>query len=124
MGDVRLRIVEDSNGNGRWDTGNLVERRQPERSAVYASSDEQETFQIKANWESEVTVDLDRMFAPVTMQSLQEMLDARETVRLRKQLEEDAKRRKDKENDHDQNSSGGFGMGGIGSGMGGFGNIF
>ena len=112
VGDVRLRVVEDPNGNGRWDSGNLVERRQPERSAVY-SADDLETFTIKANWESEITIELDEMFAPVTMESLQQMLDAREAVRLRKQLEEDAKRRKEKENEHDHDS-GGFGMGGMG----------
>ena len=113
VGDVRLRVVEDPNDNGRWDTGNLVERRQPERSAVYSAEDV-ETFAIKANWESEITIELDEMFAPVTMESLQQMLDARESVRLRKQLEEDAKRRKEKENEHDHDS-GGFGMGGIGT---------
>ena len=119
VGDVRLRVVEDPNNNGRWDSGSLVERRQPERSAVY-SADDVETFAIKANWESEITIDLSEMFAPVTMESLQQMLDAREVVRLRKQLEEDAKRRKDRDKDHDHNhnNSGGFGMGGFGtSGM-------
>ena len=112
VGEVRLRVVEDANGNGRWDTGNLVERRQPERSAVYSAEDV-ETFAIKANWESEITMNLDELFAPVTMESLQQMLDARETVRLSKQLEEEAKRRKEKENEHDHDS-GGFGMGGMG----------
>ena len=112
VGDVSLRVVEDPNDNGRWDSGNLVELRQPERSAVY-SSGEQETFAIKANWENEVTIDLDEMFAPVTMESLQQMLDAREAVRLRKQLEEDAKRRADQQKNHDHDSGGGFGMGGI-----------
>ena len=119
VGDVRLRVVEDPNNNGRWDSGSLVGRRQPERSAVY-SADDVETFAIKANWESEITIDLSEMFAPVTMESLQQMLDAREVVRLRKQLEEDAKRRKDRDKDHDHNhnNSGGFGMGGFGtSGM-------
>ena len=118
VGDVRLRVVEDPNGNGRWDSGNLVGMRQPERSAVY-SFDDQETFAIKANWESEIEIDLDVMFAPVTMESLQQLLDAREAVRLRKQLEEDAKRRKEKDNEHNHNnSSGGFGMGAMRS-MGG-----
>ena len=113
VGDVKLRVVEDPNGNGRWDSGNLVEMRQPERSEVYIV-DEQETFAIKANWESEITIDLDRMFAPITMELLQQQLDAREAVRLRKQLEEDAKRRQEQEKNknHDHNS-GGFGMGGI-----------
>ncbi|MDE5637392.1 MAG: Ig-like domain-containing protein, partial [Alistipes sp.] len=35
VGEAKIRIVEDVNGNGEWDTGNVVERRQPERSEVY-----------------------------------------------------------------------------------------
>ena len=33
--NVKFRIIEDMNDNGRWDTGNLVERRQPERAEYY-----------------------------------------------------------------------------------------
>ena len=122
-GEIKLRIIEDMNHNGEWDSGNLVEMRQPERSEMY-SADEQETFQIKANWESDIDIDLDALFAPVTMHSLQEMLDAREVVRLKKYLEDESKRRKDKDKDHNH-SSGGFGMPSLGSGgLSNFGNMF
>ena len=45
-GDMKFRVIEDLNGNGRWDTGNVVERRQPERAELYANADGQDTFEI------------------------------------------------------------------------------
>ncbi|MDE6857267.1 MAG: hypothetical protein K2J33_00805, partial [Alistipes sp.] len=123
VGEAKIRIVEDVNGNGEWDTGNVVERRQPERSEVYVAANDEDTFQIKANWESDIEIDLAAMFAPVTMQSLQELLDAREEARLRKVFEAQQKEGKNKKHDHDRDdgSSGGFGMGGAFSTSGGLG---
>ena len=88
-GEIRFRAIEDLNGNGRWDTGSLVERRQPERTEIYVSDEGVDTFAAKANWEVEFTMDMRRIFAPVTMQSLARLLDEREAQRLRR---EEAKR--------------------------------
>ena len=123
-GEVRLRLVEDKNGNGEWDTGNVIEGRQPERTELYVNADGENTFATKANWEMELDVDMGEVFAPVTMESLIKMLDEREEQRLKKLEEEREKRNKNnKGNDHNHNNnrgnSGGFGgMGGMG-GMGG-----
>ena len=120
-GEIKIRIVEDTNGNGKWDSGNVVERRQPERSELYANENGEDTFVTKANWEMELAIDMNTLFAPVTMQSLIKTLDDREEQRVRKLEEERAKKRQS-EKDHDHNnqgSSGGFGFGGIGSSMGG-----
>ncbi len=122
VGEAKLRLVEDPNNNGEWDTGNAVERRQPERSEVYVADSGEEIFQIKANWENEVEIDISKLFAPITMQSLQQLLDSREEARLKKYLEEQSKNRKKNRDDHNHgSSSGGFGMGGAfgGGGMGG-----
>jgi Bacterial Ig-like domain len=40
-----LRIIFDTNENGRWDTGNFLRREQPERVLYYP-----EKFEIRANW--------------------------------------------------------------------------
>ncbi len=40
-----LRAIEDRNGNGRWDTGNLWQHRQPERTFVYPKQ-----MELRANW--------------------------------------------------------------------------
>ena len=90
-GDIRFRIIEDMNGNGKWDAGNLVERRQPERTELYANEKGEDTFATKANWEMEFTMDMSQIFAPVTMESLIRMLDEREEQRLRREAEKLAK---------------------------------
>lgn len=90
-GSVKFRIVEDANGNGLWDTGSLVERRQPERAEYYVDAKGADTFAAKENWETELTMDMNEIFAPITMQSLSAMLDQREEQRLRKLEEERSK---------------------------------
>ncbi len=117
-GEVRLRIVEDVNGNGRWDSGNLIESRQPERVEVYRNERDEEVIPTKMNWDVEIRADMNRMFAPMTMQSLIRQLDARESVRLVKYYEEMRKKREEerrrKEEGVRNNSGGAFG---------GFGNL-
>ena len=55
-GKYTLTIIEDTNGNRRWDTGNYDEKLQPERRF------ERELEPIREDWEVEATVRLD--FAP------------------------------------------------------------
>ena len=87
-GNVRFRIIEDANGNGLWDTGNVVERRQPERAENYVNEKGEDLFAAKENWEIEMDMDMNRIFAPVTMQSLIQTLENREIQRLQKLQEE------------------------------------
>lgn len=91
-GEIQIRVIEDKNGNGKWDTGNVVERRQPERSELYVNEEGETIFKTKANWEMELMIDVDRLFAPVTMQSLQRLFDEREMQRLQR---EEQKRQKE-----------------------------
>ncbi|WP_417014635.1 Ig-like domain-containing protein [Alistipes sp.] len=107
-GEIKFRVIEDRNGNGKWDTGNLVERRQPERTEMYANEAGEDTFATKTNWEIEFTMDMDRIFAPVTMQSLSRMLDERELQRLRREAEKRAKegpQRKQQQQQQNMNNS-------------------
>ena len=92
-GNIKFRIIEDRNGNGKWDSGNVIERRQPERAEMYANEQGEDTFATKANWEIEFSMDMNRIFAPVTMQSLSRLLDEREIQRLRREEEEKEKRK-------------------------------
>ncbi|MDO4758587.1 MAG: Ig-like domain-containing protein [Rikenellaceae bacterium] len=121
-GEIQIRIVEDMNSNGRWDTGNVVEMRQPERTELYADEKGETLIATKANWEIELTIDMDKLFAPVTMQSLQEMLDEREMRRLEREWEKRMKEGPKRDN-HGQNSSG-FGFGSGGGAMNMTGNMF
>ena len=108
-GEIKFRIIEDRNGNGKWDTGNLVERRQPERAEIYANDEGEDTFATKTNWEIEFTMDMNRIFAPVTMQSLSRLLDEREAQRLRreeeKRLKEGPKKNRQEQERQQQNNS-------------------
>lgn len=92
-GEIKFRIIEDRNGNGRWDTGNLVECRQPERAEIYTNGEGEDTFATKTNWEIEFTMDMNRIFAPVTMKSLIRQLDEREAQRQQREAEKRAKER-------------------------------
>ena len=120
-GDIMLRVVEDMNANGKWDSGDMVLMRQPERTEIYKNEEGVETITTKENWEFDIDVDMDKLFAPVTMESVVKMLNDREDERLKKLAEEQAKKRKEEANKQNQNSGMGFGgMGGMG-GMGGLG---
>ena len=99
----------------------MVERRQPERAEIYANDEGEDTFATKTNWEVEFSIDMNRVFAPVTMESLSRLLDEREAQRLRREAEKRAKEPKTNRNSHDQNNqnnANGFGsFGGFGGGM-------
>jgi len=115
-GEIKFRIIEDADGNGRWDTGDVVLRRQPERAEMFADDAGEETFATKANWEIEFEMDMNRIFAPVTMESLSRLLDEREIRRLRREEEKRAKegpRKDDRNKERDDRRQGG--MGGFGS---------
>jgi len=42
------RVIFDENGNGKWDTGNYLQKIQPERISYYPG-----LIEIRANWEKE-----------------------------------------------------------------------
>jgi uncharacterized protein YciU (UPF0263 family) len=114
-----LRVVEDMNANGKWDTGDMVLMRQPERTEIYKNEEGVETITTKENWEFDIDVDMDKLFAPVTMETVIKMLNDREDERLKKVAEEMEKKRREEANKQNQNS-GNTGFGGFG-GMGGMG---
>ena len=51
-GNYQLRIIEDLNGNGRWDPGNYDEKRQPERLQILSLEP------LRANWEVEAKLEV------------------------------------------------------------------
>jgi hypothetical protein len=118
-GEIMLRVVEDMNANGKWDTGDMVLMRQPERTEIYKNEAGVEIITTKENWEFDIVVDMDKLFAPITMESLVKMLDDREDERLKKLAEEMAKKRQEEANKKNQNSGDmGFGgLGGLGGGL-------
>lgn len=53
-GTYYMRIIHDTNGNGKWDTGNYLQMLQPEKISYYP-----EEIELRANWEIEQTFILD-----------------------------------------------------------------
>jgi hypothetical protein len=54
-GKYRVRIIYDANKNGRWDSGNVKLREQPENIWIYDKE-----ITLRANWEAEEPVDVPR----------------------------------------------------------------
>ena len=51
-GDYQIRLIIDSNNNGRWDPGNYFEKTVPEPVLYYRAIDGTTTIKgVKANWE-------------------------------------------------------------------------
>ncbi len=117
-GDIRIRVVEDRNYNHLWDTGNLVQMRQAERVEQYVSEGES-TFTTKENWDMELDIDISKMFAPITMNSIVSQLEEQEIERL-KLIEEKRAESKMKANEKSSSSSSGFGMSSLTGAVGGF----
>ncbi|MFI3302229.1 MAG: Ig-like domain-containing protein [Rikenellaceae bacterium] len=84
-GDIRIRLIQDTNKDGVRSSGNLVERLQPERVAYY-EKDGESTFQTKVNWDFDFEVDASLLFKEEDMQSLIQRLEYEESKRLEKEL--------------------------------------
>ncbi len=113
-GEVKLRVVEDVNGNGRWDPGDLVLHRQPERVEIYVPANGNELMTMKVNWEIETAVDMTDLFRPLSIDDIRRQLRQQELQRAVRLAEERAEKAKQKQKE--QNSSSSTGMGGFGSG--------
>ncbi|WP_026933162.1 Ig-like domain-containing protein [Christiangramia echinicola] len=52
-GKFLIRVISDRNGNGKWDTGNFLKKRQPEQIRYFS-----DTLDIRANWDWNETIRL------------------------------------------------------------------
>ena len=120
-GEIRLRIIEDTNGNGKWDAGDVIAGLQPERAEAYFNDRGEDVFTTKMNWDFEINIDMDKVFVPMTMQNLVKMLDDKEESRLQKLYEEWQKKQQEGQGKNNQqqtqSSGGGMGFGGMAGGM-------
>jgi hypothetical protein len=120
-GEIRLRIIEDKNGNGVWDAGDVLKGLQPERAESYFNERGEDLFTTKMNWDFEINIDMGKVFVPMTMENLVKMLDDKEESRLKKLYEEWQKKSaegkgKDK-HQHEHQGGGGMGFGGMAGGI-------
>ena len=112
-GEVRIRVIEDMNDNGKWDTGNMIERRQPERAEFYVGPTGTQIIPTRINWEVDVNLDMANIFAPISMEKVRYDLQRAEDARVEKWLEERAKREAERrKQEQQQGGGGGLGVGG------------
>jgi hypothetical protein len=57
-GKYKLRFIDDSNGNRKWDTGNYMKRIQPESVIYFTDEKTKGVINIRANWDSELQFSL------------------------------------------------------------------
>lgn len=122
-GDVKLRVVEDLNGNGEWDSGDVIAHRQPERVELYIPDNGNDLIAMKANWEIEIRVDMNDLFKPLDIMDIREQLRKQEIVRAQRLLEEriEKAKKQQQQNANQRNSqstgafnpTGGFNSGGF-----------
>ncbi|MFI3294845.1 MAG: Ig-like domain-containing protein [Rikenellaceae bacterium] len=60
-GNYNIRIIEDKNQNGVWDTGSLTDRRHAERVRIWTLNNSKEVIS-KENWELPIEIDLSELF--------------------------------------------------------------
>lgn len=96
------RIILDINDNGKWDTGNYAEKRQPEEVFYYPK-----LFDIMQNWQVEETWNVDS--TPLNKQKPLEI--------TKNKPKEATKKKRNYKDEGQQSSSGSSGSGGMGGGM-------
>ncbi|MDD3108362.1 MAG: Ig-like domain-containing protein [Alistipes sp.] len=119
VGTIKIRIIEDLNRNGRWDTGSLTARRQPERVEFFADDANNEVIETKANWEVVYDLKMDQLFGPVTMERMNAKIARDNEIRLKELAKKRAEKAKKDKQGHGSSNSG---MG-VSSGIGGMSNI-
>lgn len=58
----RIRVIEDKNNNGIWDTGNYLQKIQPEWVSFVKFEDGKDELELRQNWEIKQTVDVSKIF--------------------------------------------------------------
>lgn len=105
-GEVRIKVLEDTDGSGEWNTGNLVKRMQPERTEFYVDNPDKPMMTIRGGWVETKTVDMNELFKPITIESVREKLRREEEVRLEK-LREDIKKMREERAKREREGQGG-----------------
>ncbi len=87
-GDVSFKMIQDINKNGKWDSGNLIQRRQSELTKVVTWDNKSEVA-TKANWEIDLVIDPAKLFAPEGLKELSKRLEDQERARIKSKEDKD-----------------------------------
>ncbi|MDR1896730.1 MAG: Ig-like domain-containing protein [Prevotellaceae bacterium] len=61
-GNYSIRLIEDLNKNGKWDTGKYLDKKQPERVVYLIFSNNETILELKTNRDHEQTIDANVLF--------------------------------------------------------------
>ena len=102
----KIKIIHDTNGNGKWDTGSYQDKYQPEK-VTYIN----EVIKVRSNWDNNIKWDLTE-----DVQFIKNIVDKELEKQKRKEEEERAKKAREEENRPVQQENNLFGPGGFGPG--------
>lgn len=60
-GKYKMRIIEDNNANGRWDTGDYLSKRHAEKVWFLTFSDGDDLINVRPNWELKKIIDVEQL---------------------------------------------------------------
>lgn len=83
----KLKVTEDKNSNGKWDTGNIINRIGPERIEIYKDDKGSSNFEAKEKWDIVMNIDMNNLFdkIPTKVKSSTKVID-NEQLRLEKEF--------------------------------------
>ena len=102
----KIKIIHDSNGNGKWDTGSYQDKYQPEKVAYI-----NEVIKVRSNWDNNISWELKK-----DVQFIKNIVDKEMEEQRRKEEEEKAKKEREEEDNPVQQENNMFRPGGFGPG--------
>lgn len=61
-GNYKIKLIQDVNNNGKWDSGELLIKKAPEKVDIFSDENGMSIFETKANWEQNIKIDIDKLF--------------------------------------------------------------
>ncbi|MDD4145227.1 MAG: DUF2141 domain-containing protein, partial [Prolixibacteraceae bacterium] len=102
----KIKIIHDSNGNGKWDTGSYQDKYQPEKVAYI-----NEVIKVRSNWDNNISWELKK-----DVQFIKNIVDKEMEEQRRKEEEEKTKKEREEEDNPVQQENNMFRPGGFGPG--------
>ncbi len=106
-GNVSIRITQDRNNNGKWDSGNVIKATSPERAQFIINEMGERSIATRKNWAVELDVNPESLFKVESTRELAARLEQEELRRIASICK--VKDCKDPSHNHEHNRGGGDG---------------
>lgn len=108
-GESKIRIIEDMDGNGKWDSGNLLARIQPERVEMFLTETGAEEFTVRVGWFLTYSLDMNTIFSPINMENMKTVIERRNAKYLKEYQRRMEQERNNPQNQNNNQQGMGFG---------------